>query len=335
VTSLRGWTAPEAATTAKADPVEAAVRINGLSHRYGDRVALSNVTFDVTAGAIFALLGPNGSGKTTLFRILATLLTPSEGSAYVAGADVRGQQRLVRERIGVVFQKPSLDEQLTVLENLTHQGHLYGLRGADLKHRGAESLERFGLSDRAGDRVSTLSGGLQRRVELAKALLHRPRVLILDEPSTGLDPGARSILMERLHELRNTEGVTSLLTTHLMDEADACDRMAILDEGRLVALDTPDALKATIGGDVLTLSTADPAELAAKIEARFRAQPTVVERTVRIERDRGHEFVPELIEAFPGRIDSVTVGKPTLDDVFVHLTGHRLEHEGARPDVRD
>ena len=309
------------------DPDDVAVQVESLSHRYGSHLALDGATFDVAGASIFALLGPNGSGKTTLFKILATLITPSNGTARVAGADVTRERRLVRERIGVVFQKPSLDDKLSVLENLRHQGHLYGLSGAALKERCAAVLDRFGAAARAADRVETLSGGLQRRVELAKALLHRPRVLILDEPSTGLDPVARSTLMEQLFELRDRDGVTCLLTTHLMDEADACDRIGILDQGRLIALDTPAALKSTIGGDVLTLSTSDPAALAAKIERRFGAGVAVFDRLVRIERTRGHEFVPDLIEAFPGEIDSVTVGKPTLDDVFVHLTGHRLWNE--------
>lgn len=306
---------------------DAAVSVESLSHRYGPRLALDNVTFEVRAASIFALLGPNGSGKSTLFKVLTTLVTPSSGTARVAGADVVRERRCVRERIGVVFQKPSLDDRLTVRENLRHQGHLYGLSGAALTERCAAVLDRFGLAARAGDRVASLSGGLQRRVELAKALLHRPRVLILDEPSTGLDPGARGVLREQLHELRDKDGVTCLLTTHLMDEADACDRIGVLDQGRLVALDAPAALKATIGGDVLTLSAADPAALAAKVEKRFGGRVAVVDRAVRIERGNGHEFVPQLIQAFPGEIASVTVGKPTLDDVFVHLTGHRLWNE--------
>lgn len=310
--------------SAASDP---AVEVESLTHRYGPRMALQDVTFQVTNSSIFALLGPNGSGKSTLFKILTTLIAPSSGRARVAGADVTLERRRVRERIGVVFQKPSLDDRLTVLENLRHQGHLYGLSGAALRTRCAVVLDQFGLGVRAADRVAALSGGLQRRVELAKALLHRPRVLILDEPSTGLDPAARSQLMAQLRDLRDVSGVASLLTTHLMDEADVCDRIGILDQGRLVALDTPAVLKTSIGGDVLTVCAAEPATLAAKVQQRFGGRVAVVDRTVRIERPGGHEFVPQLIQAFPGEITSVTVGKPTLDDVFVHLTGHRLWHE--------
>jgi len=303
---------------------EAIVEVVSMTHRYGDRLALDGVTLSVDRGTIFALLGPNGGGKTTLFKILTTLITPTAGTARVAGADVVAERNRVRGRIGIVFQKPSLDGKLTVLENLTHQGHLYGLWGQELRRRGEEVLEQFRLSDRSKDRVDTLSGGLQRRVELAKGLLHKPEVLILDEPSTGLDPGARTDLMAHLHELRDRDGVTSLLTTHLMDDADRCDRVGILDGGKLVTLGTPTDLKATIGGDVITIHSGNPASLAARANRKFVCRAEVVDGAVRIERERGHEFVPQLIEAFPGEIDSVTVGKPTLDDVFLHHTGHRL-----------
>ncbi len=308
---------------------EAIVELTSLTHHYGERVALHQVTLQVERGSIFALLGPNGGGKTTLFKILTTLLTPTSGTARVAGADVATERDRVRARIGIVFQKPSLDGKLTVLENLTHQGHLYGLSGRELQRRSREAMERFRFADRANDRVETLSGGLQRRVELAKGLLHRPEVLILDEPSTGLDPGARADLMVHLRELRERDGVTSLLTTHLMDEADRCDRVGILDSGRLVALGTPTDLKATIGGDVVTIHSGNPDSLAARAKERFSCKVDVVDGTIRIEREHGHQFVPQLIEAFPGEIDSVTVGKPTLDDVFLHLTGHRLWNGGG------
>ncbi len=303
---------------------EPIIVIEALTHRFGSRVALDNVTFDVPPGSIFALLGPNGGGKSTLFRIVATLLNPSEGAARVGGADVVTQRDRVRHMLGIAFQNPSLDGKLTVLENLRHQGHLYGLSGGSLTARSVQLLERFGVMDRAGDRAETLSGGLQRRVELAKALLHEPQVLILDEPSAGLDPGARSALMDHLHELRDQDGVTTLITTHLMDEADRCDRIGILDLGGLVALDTPAALKSAIGGDVLTVHTADPSRLGGMVKEQLGISTEVVDGVVRIERERGHEFVAELIEAFPGEIASVTVGRPTLADVFVHLTGHRL-----------
>ena len=295
-------------------------------------MALDHVDLKAKRGSILALLGPNGGGKTTLFKILTTLLVPSEGTASVAGFDVRRDRDAVRGSVGIVFQKPSLDDKLSVIENMQNQGNLYGMSGKGLRSRSMELLERFGLGDRAGDRVATLSGGLQRRVELAKGLLHRPDVLILDEPSTGLDPGARAGLMDYLQELRDRDGVTSLLTTHLMDEADRFDQMAILDEGRLIATGTPASLKGTIGGDVLTVRCDDPVLLSQKASDRFDVSTKVLDGAVRIERDRGHEFVPDLIEAFPGEINSVTVGRPTLDDVFLHLTGHRLWDNGTDDD---
>ncbi len=305
-------------------PNSVAIEVNELVHRYGDRVALDQVTFQLEAGGLLGLLGPNGGGKSTLFKILATALPPTGGVARILGADVSRDRTTVRRYLGVVFQHPAVDGKLTVKENLRHQGHLHGLSGRTLRERIHVVTESLSVGDRLGDSVDILSGGLRRRVEIAKALLHKPRVLILDEPSTGLDPGARADLINHLVQLRHSDGVTVLLTTHFLDEADRCDRIGLLDAGRLVALDTPAALKATIGGDILTLTTTNPAGLADKVSERFRVQATVVGGGVRIERDRGHEFVTELIESYPGEIDSVTVGRPTLGDVFVHRTGHRL-----------
>lgn len=308
------------------------VELLNLTHRYGDRTALDGVSFHVDGPTIFGLLGPNGGGKTTLFKILTTLLRPTSGRALVAGDDVTLAPAHVRRAIGIVFQSPSVDGKLSVLENLHYQGMMYGLRGRALRARAMEQLERFALADRAGDRVETLSGGLRRRVELAKALLHRPRTLILDEPSTGLDPGARAALMDCLVDLRDHDQVTSLLTTHLLEEADRCDRLAVIDRGRLAAHDTPDALKSAIGGEVVTIRAAEPEVLAGKLRARFEVPVGVVDASVRLEVENGHGMVPEIIEAFPGEVQSVTVGRPTLEDVFVHFTGHRLFEDEERTD---
>ena len=301
-----------------------AIRVEDLRHSYGKRAALNGISFDVAAGEIFALLGPNGSGKTTLFRILSTLMLPTGGRALLAGFDAAREPVEVRRRIGVVFQAQSVDIKLSAAENLWHQGHLYGLRGAQLQTRIREMLERVGLADRARDRVETFSGGMQRRVELAKGLIHRPGVLLLDEPTTGIDPGARRDLWTYLHELRSREQVSIIVTTHLMEEAERCDRLAILNEGRIVALGTPMELRGEIGGDVVLLEAKDPKSLAQHIEQRFRVSVTVLDGKVRLERREGHRFVTDVVEAFPGEIQSISVSKPTLEDVFIDRTGHRF-----------
>ncbi|OGR89346.1 MAG: ABC transporter ATP-binding protein, partial [Elusimicrobia bacterium RIFCSPLOWO2_01_FULL_59_12] len=295
------------------------------------RAALRGVTFSVRPGEVFGLLGPNGGGKTTAFHILSTVFAPTSGRALIFGIDVAQNPAQVRKQLGVVFQAPSLDRKLTIQENVRHQGHLYGLRGDDLTRRSRRVLERVGLWDRRNDRVEVLSGGLKRRVELAKGLLHRPGLLILDEPSTGLDPGARRDLWDYLKELKEEEGMTLLLTTHLMDEADRCDRVAILNEGLIVALGTPVELKRDIGGDVITVETPDPENLRSRIESKFSAASQVVDGSVRIERQNGHEFIPQLVGAFPGLLTAVTLGKPTLEDVFIKKTGHRFWTTEASP----
>ena len=301
-----------------------AVEVDGLRRSYGSREALAGLTFDVQAGELFAILGPNGGGKSTLFRILATLLPPSAGIARVGGFDVRTQAREVRRRIGVVFQHASVDGKLTVEENLRHQGHLYGMRGPELTRRIAELLDRFGLGERRRDLVERLSGGLARRAELAKGLLPRPSVMLLDEPSTGLDPGARRDLLQYLRRLRDDDGMTVVLTTHYLEEAERCDRVGVIDRGRLVALDAPAALTAAVGGDVVVVQPSDVDALRAKVRQRFGLEGVRVDGTLRLEHARGHELVRDLVEAFPDDVHSITFGKPTLEDVFVRLTGRRL-----------
>ncbi len=303
------------------------ISVQQLRHVYDNRAALNGVSFDVYPAEIFGLLGPNGSGKTTMFRILSTLMMPSAGRAGIMGHDAATDPAGVRRHIGVVFQAQSLDGKLSAEENLRHIGHLYGLRGAVLKQRIGEMLRRVGLAERAKDRVETFSGGMQRRLELAKGLLHRPSVLLLDEPTTGLDPGARRDLWQYLQTLRDQERVTIIVTTHLMEEAERCDRLAILSHGNLVALGTPAELKQEIGGDVILLDTATPEALATRIHARFAVATTVLDNQVRIEREAGHRFVPEIVEAFPGEIAAISVSKPTLEDVFIRRTGHRFWNE--------
>ena len=300
------------------------IAAQNLTHRYGSRIALNGLDLSVVQGGIFGVLGPNGGGKSTLFGILSTMITPSQGSVEIAGFDVVRQASDVRRQIGVVFQTQSLDRKLTVHENLTSQGHMYGLSGVALRGRIEESMQRLSIADRKDDVVDSLSGGLKRRVEIAKALLHRPRVLLMDEPSTGLDPGARRELWQYVEELRDHHGVTVLLTTHILDEADRCDRLILLHEGRKVAEGTPAELKSKVGGDVVIFDVADPVAMAPRIEAKFAVKTHALDGALRVEIDNGHRFVTEVVEAFPGAIQSIAMHKPTLEDVFLNETGVRI-----------
>ena len=339
--------APPPATPRVAD--HPAVEVRDLGHLYpaprarpgGGRRALDGVSFSVRPGEVFGFLGPNGGGKTTLFRILATLITPRQGEVTVGGAALPGGRAAVRRKLGVVFQSPSLDRELTVAENLRCQGGLYGLGGRELARRSAELLGRFGLADRADDRVETLSGGLRRRAEIAKALLHDPEILLLDEPSTGLDPGARRDLWQTLEGLVQGDGMTVLVTTHFIEEAERADRLVLLDGGRIVADGSPAELVAKVGEAVVTIApTGPPAEaeaasvaLGREIAERFAAEgiePTVHRGRVRFEHGEAHRLVARLAEALPGRIDSLTVARPTLEDVFLHHTGRGLSEDAAR-----
>ena len=307
---------------------QVAVRAREVTFAYGERQALAGISFEVPPGKTFGFLGPNGGGKTTLFRILATLLPCQGGSVQILDADLTTDAALIRLQIGVVFQAPSLDQQLTVMENLVHQGYLYGLRGRELRVRADDLLTRFNLRDRRGDRVSTLSGGMKRRVEICKALLHRPRLLLLDEPSSGLDPGARRDLWAVLEELRSSHEVTVLLTTHFIEEGDRCGQLVLVDGGRIVAGGEPEALKSEIGGDVVSLSSSTAAELAQRLEDRFGLEVTVHEDVIRFEHPQAHELVGQIAEFAAGRIQALTISKPTLEDVFLRRTGHGLWEGG-------
>jgi ABC-2 type transport system ATP-binding protein len=314
-------TSPAGARQASPAP---AVEVLGIGFNYRERQALIDVSFAVTRSEIFGLLGPNGGGKTTLFKLISTLVPLQSGSARVLGHDLGGETVALRRRIGVVFQHPSVDRKLTVAENVECHGRLYGISGRRLNERTAAVLKQLELTTRADDLVETLSGGLQRRVELAKALLHEPELLVLDEPSTGLDPAARREFMHYLAHLRDDKGVTIVLTTHHMEEAERCDRIGVLHQGRLVAIAPPGELKAQVGGDVVVISSPDAQSLSQKISQQMRVRSPLVDGTIRIELSRGHEFVREVVDMFGDEIESVTFGKPTLEDVFVHLTGHRF-----------
>ena len=297
------------------------MEVSGLSYRYGERLALDELSFAVEEGEIFGLLGPNGGGKTTLFSVLASLRRYRTGSVAVFGRELAEDLMAVRRSIGVVFQSPSVDPHLTVRENMLHQGHLYGLRGAELSRRLDSLLDRFEIASRSGAKAGELSGGLRRRLEIAKALLHRPRLLILDEPSTGLDPGIRRELWSVLDELRQDRTVTVLLTTHFMEEGDRCDRVGLLDRGRLAALGEPEALKSEVGGEVVRLGTGQPDATAARVRELFDVEPKVSSESVRFELEAAHERVVELVAALSSLVSSITVAQPSLEDVFLRRTG--------------
>jgi ABC-type multidrug transport system, ATPase component len=301
------------------------VVVERLSHSYGPRNALKEISFEVSKGEIFGILGPNGGGKSTLFRILSTLMPPRAGKASIAGFSVLEQPREVRRHIGVVFQTQSLDRRLTVHENLDSQGRLFGLSGNVLQIRIQDAMERLGLADRQNDIVATLSGGLKRRVEIAKALLHEPDVLLMDEPSTGLDPAVRRELWRYLDDLRRTRQVTILLTTHILEEADLCDRLLLLHEGRVVAEGTPQQLKSRVGGDIVILDVPDPEEMHQRLKETFAVLPQSVNGRLRIEVPDGAFFLNQVLSSFPNKVESIEMHRPTLEDVFLNETGVKLE----------
>jgi ABC-2 type transport system ATP-binding protein len=298
-------------------------QLTGLTYRYGERLALSDFSLEIAAGEIFGFLGPNGGGKTTLFKLLTTLRSLQEGEIVLDGASYRGPLREIRSRIGCVFQSPALDKKLQVVENLRHQGHLYGLQGTDLAARIDALLERFGLSDRRTSLVQDLSGGLQRRVEIAKALLHRPRILLMDEPSTGLDPGIRLELWEFYEQLRRKDGITLLMTTHLLEEAERCDRIALLDQGRIIAEGAPQALRASMGGRILRLTASGDVEaLATQARGWTKHAVEIQGHEVLIRLPEGAEAdAAALIREAGAGVESVNLARPTLADVYQAKVG--------------
>ena len=301
------------------------VSVNHLKLNYGEQRALEDVSFEVAAGELFGILGPNGSGKSTMFRVLATIETPQAGTATIAGLNVVTQAKEVRKRIGVVFQTQSLDKYLTVGENLSSQGHLFGMSGAKLKSRISDLLQRLQLSDRRDSILKTLSGGMKRRVEIAKALLHEPQVLLMDEPTTGLDPVARLELWKYIDELRRQTGVTVVVTTHLLDEAERASRLMLMHMGISVLQGTPSELKASLPGDVVLLESADPESLRQGIFLHFDKQKcTVFDQYVRTIVPDGPKFVVEAAAVFQTAVRGISYHKPTLEDVFMKETGARL-----------
>ena len=311
-----------------------AVVVDDLRKSFDDLVAVDGVTFEVAAGESFGFLGPNGAGKSTTINILCTLLRPTGGSASVAGFDVVSRPADVRRHIGLVFQDPTLDEYLTAEENLRFHAELYGVPRDSTEERLKDVLEMVELWDRRTSIVSTFSGGMRRRLEIARGLLHSPRVLFLDEPTVSLDPQTRSHIWSYIEELRKRESITIFLTTHYMDEAEHCDRIAIIDHGTIVAIDSPEALKASVGQDRVVLKTADDGAAMAQLQDVFDLEPTTSEGAVRFYVANGDRFLPRLFAELTVPILSVSVAQPTLDDVFMSYTGRTIRDAEATASER-
>jgi ABC-2 type transport system ATP-binding protein len=308
------------------------LEVRGLRVARGSRRVLEDVSFEVRRGEAFGILGPNGAGKTTCFHILTGLLAPDAGQIFLDGRGSGPADPEFRVRVGVVFQSPALDPRLTARENLLFASRLYAVPAADARKRVTALLARAELTERAADPVAQLSGGLMRRLELARALVHDPEILILDEPTTGLDEAAFRRTWADLLALRRDRGLTLLLTTHRPDEAEMCDRLAILDGGRLVACDTPDRLRARVRGDLILIETDAPDSVATALAARLGVETKILDGRVAVERPRGHELVPRLVEALPeGAVRSVSVRRPGLGEAFLDLTGHSLDLDQGRP----
>ena len=307
------------------------IEVIDLVKRFGPLTAVDRVSFQVEDGEVFGFLGPNGAGKTTTINVLCTLMRPTAGRARVAGYDVASQRNAVRQSIGLVFQDPSLDDQLTAYENLQFHAHVYNVPGRERAQRIEEVLRVVGLWDRRDAVVRTFSGGMKRRLEIARGILHHPRVLFLDEPTLGLDPQTREHVWEYILEVQRAHHITIFMTTHYMDEAEHCDRIAIIDQGKIVALDTPDALKRMVGVDIVTVQTEDSEQAAREIQERFGLEPQRDDTRLRLEVEAGAEFIPRLVRELGVAIRSVDLHRPTLDDVFLKLTGRAIREGEADP----
>jgi ABC-2 type transport system ATP-binding protein len=311
------------------------IEVEHLVKNYADLVAVNDISFTADEGEVFGLLGPNGAGKTTVINILCTLSKPTSGKALINGFDVDRQRSQVRQCIGLVFQDPSLDDRLTALENLEFHARVYNIPTSIRKERVEQVLGMVELWERRHDIVKTFSGGMKRRLELARGLLHHPKVLFLDEPTLGLDPQTRRRLWDFILELRQKEGTTVFLTTHYMDEAEYADHIAVMDYGKLIALDSPKGLKGMVGGDMINLSTKDNQKAQAELERRYSIQARGDGEQLTFEIANGDRFIPTLIKELETEIISISLRRPTLDDVFLKLTGRGLRDEAVKSGFKE
>lgn len=305
------------------------IEINNLKKSYGDFQAVKDVSFSVKKGEIFGFLGPNGAGKSTTINMLSTMIKPSSGDASINGFNVSKERDKVRESIGIIFQENTLDEKLTACENLMLHCKLYGVEKSVREERINEVLDMVELSDKKENLVKTFSGGMKRRLEIARGLLHYPKVIFLDEPTVGLDPQTRDHIWSYILKLKEREGITVFLTTHYMDEAEFCDRIAIIDDGRIIALETPESLKNSLGGDIMEISTKDNDKALKIIKDKYNKNPKVKNGIISFNVLKGNEFLVDFVKDFEIPIDSVNLRRPTLNDVFLGLTGREIREESS------
>ena len=307
------------------------IQVENLTRKFKNLTAVDDISFDVKKGEIFGFLGPNGAGKTTTINMLCTLLLPTSGKASVNGFDVVSQTDDVRSSIGLVFQEPTLDEYLTAEENLLFHSYAYAIPREERAERLEGMLRMVELWDRRKDKIQTYSGGMRRRLEIARGLLHEPEVLFLDEPTIGLDPQTRRKIWDYIHELQKQTNLTIFLTTQYMDEAENCHRISIIDHGKIIALDTPDKLKDAIGGDIITIQTKDNEAAVKGIQERYKLAASIEGESISFSISNGAMFLPEFVKTFPGELTSVNLRRPTLDDVFLKLTGSSIRADKAAP----
>ncbi len=305
------------------------IEVDHLQKSFGAIRAVKDISFSIREGEIFGLLGPNGAGKSTTIKVMATLLKADGGLVRINGFDVNRESQKVRNCIGIIFQDPSLDERLTARENLYFHSKLYHVPGSQVDERIDRALDLVELTDRKDHLVMDFSGGMKRRLEIARGIIHVPTVLFLDEPTIGLDPQTRTYIWQYLLNLRKTRKLTMLLTTHYMEEAEICDRIAIIDHGEIIVLDTPDNLKQQLKHDVITVSAKNNADLTGFLRREYAIESVAEDNFLTFPIENGETFIPQLFARYQGRITSILIKKPSLEDVFIKLTGRRIREEEA------